>query len=223
LVLLLLSSNQISGSIPTEIGLLLHLTKLDFRLNMLSGSMPSQLGLLSSLAYLDVSSDRLTGVVPSSLCNIQALQTLYLCTYNRFGCPNLTAVPDCLFSSVSVRNFGSLPPLSKLDSSAAPSTLSSASNAATDASLDILSGYVIAAIAVAALIFISCSVVLMLRCRKKGCRDLICGGPPPSSCENDDNSAAPYGINITDESTIATTTSLRLYEQRLRRALGFEY
>jgi len=44
--------NQLTGSIPSEIGMLSSLTTLELQNNHLTGSIPSEIGMLSSLLFL---------------------------------------------------------------------------------------------------------------------------------------------------------------------------
>jgi Leucine-rich repeat (LRR) protein len=60
--------NEISGSLPTEIGLLYNLFDLVLADNQLTGSVPSQLGTLSSLILLDLGyNNAITGTIPTEL------------------------------------------------------------------------------------------------------------------------------------------------------------
>ncbi|KAL0741156.1 hypothetical protein Bca4012_082669 [Brassica carinata] len=56
-----LYSNNITGGIPEELGVLTELVSLDLYMNNISGSIPSSLGNLKKLRFLDVSNNRLTG------------------------------------------------------------------------------------------------------------------------------------------------------------------
>jgi Leucine-rich repeat (LRR) protein len=73
-----LGSNGISGSVPTEIGLLSNLVDLQLGDNLLTGNVPSQLGTLSSLQGLSLDDNRLSGPIPSELGQISTLQVLRL-------------------------------------------------------------------------------------------------------------------------------------------------
>jgi len=73
-----LRRNQLTGSIPSALGNLSNLTFLNLFDNQLSGSIPSQLGNLSNLTFLNLSTNQLSGSIPSSLGNLSNLTTLYL-------------------------------------------------------------------------------------------------------------------------------------------------
>ncbi|KAL2967082.1 hypothetical protein AAZX31_16G155400 [Glycine max] len=73
-----LSSNNLMGEIPKEVGYLLGLVSLNLSRNNLSGEIPSQIGNLGSLESLDLSRNHISGRIPSSLSEIDYLQKLDL-------------------------------------------------------------------------------------------------------------------------------------------------
>ncbi|RDY09441.1 putative inactive leucine-rich repeat receptor kinase XIAO, partial [Mucuna pruriens] len=73
-----LSSNNLTGEIPKEIGYLVGLVSLNLSRNNLSGEIPSEIGNLSSLDSLDLSNNHLSGRIPYSLCQIDGLGKLNL-------------------------------------------------------------------------------------------------------------------------------------------------
>ena len=75
---LLLDGNQLSGSIPSELGNLANLEWLWLDGNQLSGSIPSELGNLPNLEWLWLAGNQLSGSIPSELGNLANLQTLDL-------------------------------------------------------------------------------------------------------------------------------------------------
>ena len=64
---LFLSSNNLSGSILAELGELVVLEALDLSVNNLSGSIPAGLGNLTALRILDLDSNELSGSIPAEL------------------------------------------------------------------------------------------------------------------------------------------------------------
>lgn len=63
-----LSDNQISGSTPDSITLLMNLTFVSLAHNQLTGGISDKWSIPPQLTYLDLSSNQLTGAVPRSLC-----------------------------------------------------------------------------------------------------------------------------------------------------------
>jgi hypothetical protein len=76
--LLVLSKNLFEGGIPSSLGNLKVLQELWLYDNLFSGLLPSILGHLTALTYLDVETNHFTGEIPSSIENLTALQHLSL-------------------------------------------------------------------------------------------------------------------------------------------------
>ena len=81
-----LRNNQLSGSIPSELGNLDNLVGLWLNGNQLSGSIPSELGNLANLQELVLDSNQLSGPIPSELGNLANLQELELRDNQFSGC-----------------------------------------------------------------------------------------------------------------------------------------
>lgn len=73
-----LYSNQLSGSIPTEIGNLTSLTKLYLSNNQLSGNLPIEIGNLTSLTYLSLYTNQLSGSIPTEIGNLTSVTSMLL-------------------------------------------------------------------------------------------------------------------------------------------------
>ena len=73
-----LDSNQLSGGIPSELGNLASLETLRLYQNQLSGGIPSELGNLANLRELNIGSNQLSGGIPSELGNLANLDALGL-------------------------------------------------------------------------------------------------------------------------------------------------
>lgn len=73
-----LSSNQLFGKIPPEIGFLINLHTLQINRNQLNGSIPQEIGQLKSLLVLSLKENRLSGPLPMSIGNLSKLQVLYI-------------------------------------------------------------------------------------------------------------------------------------------------
>ena len=90
-----LYSNDLSGTIPTQIGQLISLNQLSFHNNSLSGTIPEQIGELTSLTRLELYNNDISGSIPNGVCDLPA----YLwadcgnCNPSKTGCCN-----DCLIN-----------------------------------------------------------------------------------------------------------------------------
>jgi len=71
--------NNLTGTIPRELGNLSNLMRLDLYSNKLTGTIPTELVNLSHLTRLDLSYNGLTGSIPSELGNLTNLESLSLC------------------------------------------------------------------------------------------------------------------------------------------------
>ena len=76
--LLNLNSNNLTGSIPPEIGDLTNLNYLKLENNQLTGSIPSEIGNLTNLTYLWLENNQLTGSIPPEIGNLTNLTQLVL-------------------------------------------------------------------------------------------------------------------------------------------------
>uniref|UniRef100_A0ACD5WVS9 Uncharacterized protein n=1 Tax=Avena sativa TaxID=4498 RepID=A0ACD5WVS9_AVESA len=93
LQVLLLRSNNISGTIPREIENLTSLQLLYMERNLLTGNLPESLGNLPNLFVLSLSQNRF-GQIPLSLGNLSQLSELHL-QENNFSGPIPGALGDC--------------------------------------------------------------------------------------------------------------------------------
>jgi hypothetical protein len=75
-ILLSLSGNQLSGTIPSSLGALTALNGLWLWDNQLSGTIPSSLGALAALTGLYLNSNQMSFTIPSSLGTLTALTSL---------------------------------------------------------------------------------------------------------------------------------------------------
>mmetsp|Transcript_34765 Transcript_34765/g.65450 ORF Transcript_34765/g.65450 Transcript_34765/m.65450 type:complete len:539 (+) Transcript_34765:49-1665(+) len=99
LVSLYLNDNQMQSPIPTEIGMLRDLSRLDLGNNQLSGTIPSEMADMSSLRFLDFTHNKLTGTIPSIFGLLPLLTSLHL-DHNHF-CGVSNTLPAAVTSSVN--------------------------------------------------------------------------------------------------------------------------
>ena len=63
------AGNDISGTLPTEIGWLTGLTYVDLSYNALSKTLPTEVGMLTGLTSIDLGKNSFTGTIPSQIGN----------------------------------------------------------------------------------------------------------------------------------------------------------
>jgi len=73
-----LANNQLTGSIPSELGDLSNLWTLDLERNLLTGNIPPELGNLSNLEWFQLFDNQLTGSIPPELGNLNDVWRLDL-------------------------------------------------------------------------------------------------------------------------------------------------
>ena len=71
-------NEQLTGSIPTEIGYFTNLVILNLSSNELSGLLPNEIGYLTNLNYLYLDGNNLSGPIPPELGNMDNLNEILL-------------------------------------------------------------------------------------------------------------------------------------------------
>ena len=75
---ILFENNGLSGTIPTELGLLTNIIVLGMEQGTTTGSIPSELGQLQGMIFIDLDFNELTGSIPTEIYQLTKLQTLDL-------------------------------------------------------------------------------------------------------------------------------------------------
>lgn len=82
-----LQCNNLSGTLPAELGSFAELTRLDVSNNPgIQGTLPPSLGKLTKLTYLGMSDTQIGGTLPESFGELTALKTLGLQRTKVYGC-----------------------------------------------------------------------------------------------------------------------------------------
>ncbi|MEP7344079.1 MAG: hypothetical protein ABI877_02370 [Gemmatimonadaceae bacterium] len=92
-----LATNNLTGTLPSSLGVLSHLTELFLPDNHLTGTIPSSLGSMTDLRELWLSVNQLTGGIPASLGSLTSLRTMVLANNQLTG-----AIPPSLGSLTSI-------------------------------------------------------------------------------------------------------------------------
>ena len=71
-----MDNNDITGTIPTEIGLLTEIASVSITNATLTGTIPTEFGQLEGLRRLWLYSNQLTGNIPAELDGLEALEVL---------------------------------------------------------------------------------------------------------------------------------------------------
>ena len=111
--------NSLTGSVPPELGNLSNLEYLGLAANNLTGSIPPELGRLSELRALELHNNSLSGTIPPKLCNLGRLRYLQLRNNNLTGSlpPELGNLGSLRYFWVSGNQFtGSIPNYERLRS-----------------------------------------------------------------------------------------------------------
>ncbi|CAI5467688.1 unnamed protein product, partial [Closterium sp. Yama58-4] len=95
-----LSSNQLSGSIPSELSSLASLEHLELSQNELSGSIPESLFSLFRLEVLYLDTNQLTGTIPAAIGNLFDVTSLSLASNHLYG-----SIPDSVTNIAGVIYF----------------------------------------------------------------------------------------------------------------------
>ncbi|XP_057772770.1 putative receptor-like protein kinase At3g47110 [Salvia miltiorrhiza] len=89
-----LSQNQISGTIPDDMGKFVELQDLRVNNNRFLGMIPSSIGRLRNLQFLDLSGNDFSSRIPSTIGNLSLLLYMYL-SYNNLGSFIPSSIGNC--------------------------------------------------------------------------------------------------------------------------------
>ncbi|MFC2137408.1 lamin tail domain-containing protein [Bacteroidota bacterium] len=117
-----IDNNSISGTLPGEIGNLKNLIEFGFYFNDFSGELPEEIGELTQLQVLIAAWNDFEGEIPESIGNLTQLAALYLMDNNFVGDlpEGIAQLPVLNTLWINLNNFTGIPDLSGLDL-AAPS------------------------------------------------------------------------------------------------------
>jgi hypothetical protein len=94
-----LDTNNLHGTIPADLGLLLNLVRLDVHNNSLSGSIPATLGRWTNLEFLRLSNNTLTGTIP--VAAVQSWTHINFCSFHSNDLVGSVPSVICNFANLS--------------------------------------------------------------------------------------------------------------------------
>jgi len=100
-----LGSNHLTGNIPTQIGNLTNLNKLYLHNNQLSDNIPSEIGNLTNLNELYIGNNQITGSIPTEIGNLTSLFYLHLDDNKFTDLPDLSSLTNLGICSIENNNF----------------------------------------------------------------------------------------------------------------------
>ena len=104
------NTSGVTGGIPNEIGNLTKIERINLRSLGLTGPVPSTVGSLSELVSIDVRENQLSGAFPASITNCTKLEWLSAYTNNFDSIPDFFVLPELVYVSFSGNQItGTLP------------------------------------------------------------------------------------------------------------------
>jgi len=85
---LFMNDNDITGTLPTELGNLVNMTHMSFKDCLLEGTIPSEFGRMTKLENLFLETNSLTGSMPNEVCllrNLALTQLVVDCSIGEEG------------------------------------------------------------------------------------------------------------------------------------------
>ena len=99
LEILIIHSNKLTGKIPVELVKLQNLKTLILSKNLFSGSIHPEIRYFEGLRYLDISTNKLTGTIPTEIGTIHTLEYISIANNSLFG-----TIPEELSNLVNLKS-----------------------------------------------------------------------------------------------------------------------
>lgn len=108
-----LSSRNLSGEIPVDIGNFTNITSINLSNNQITGGLPEELGKLTTLITLNVQNNNMSGIIPTEIYALQTLENLNLSSNQLNGDiePDIGSLINLKSLRLNSNNFtGAVPP-----------------------------------------------------------------------------------------------------------------